>query len=428
MRIKKQLKIYIVKEFKKHLKFVLLGLCTLIGMFWYINTNIYHFFATIPTVGVEVQVPENNVLVDELFSVGLRLTDQEVAATEVVIEYDSNLVTYALENGAETGISQLPIDYFSMPPIKEEVIQTDSSLKRVHVVLVSWNQIANPDNPLTQLNFTFHTKSEGVATFTVIQNELQFAGNDSQKNPILFEISEDTVLTKSVQIGDTDQVTPTEEVTPVPTESPTVTVTETLTPIPTFTETPSPTITQIANLEEVQLDIRLRLQGIVGKPVAAGSGISMKLSLISEDKSNSYEQDVLFQPSDSGVLTGTMTLKSAYTGTHYKLLIKGPKHLQKRICEVRPSEAVGGTYRCTNGNIELKKGSNQIELENIVILAGDIPEQDSVINAQDIVFIRQSLGSKNENDIRRGDLNYDGIVDSQDYGMILNALSFKYDD
>ena len=210
------------------------------------------------------------------------------------------------------------------------------------------------------------------------------------------------------------------------TESPTVTVTQTLTP--TLTETPSSTITQTANLEEVQLDIRLRLQGIVGKPVAAGSGISMKLSLISGDKSNSYEQDVLFQPSDSGVFTGKMILTSVNTGPLYKLLINGPKHLQKRICEARPSEAVGGTYRCTNGNIELKKGSNQIQLENIVILAGDIPEQDSVINAQDIVFIRQSLGSKNENDIRRGDLNYDGIVDSQDYGMILNALSFKYDD
>lgn len=444
MRIKKQLKIYIIKELKKHLKFMLLGLCTLIGIFWYINTNIYHFFATVPTVGVEMQVPENNVMVDEIFSVGLRLTDQEVAATDLFIEYDSDLVTYVLEKGAETGISQLPIDYFSMPPIKEEVIQTDSSLKRVHVVLVSWNQIANPDNPLTQLNFVFHAKSEGAAAFTLVKNELQFAGNDSQKNPILFEINEETVLTKSIQIGDIDQVTPTEtetispteittpipteEVTPEPTESPAITVTETLTPTPTFTETPSPTITQIANPEEVRLDIHLRLQGIVGKPVAAGSGISMKLSLISEDKSNSYEQDVLFQPSDTGVLTGTMTLKSAYIGPLYKLLIKGPKHLQKRICEVRPNEAVGGTYRCTNGNIELKKGNNQIQLENIIILAGDIPEQDSVINAQDIVFIRQSLGSKNENDIRRGDLNYDGIVDSQDYAMILNALSFKYDE
>ncbi len=428
MRIKKQLKIYIVKEFKKHLKFLLLGVCTLIGIFWYINANIYHFFATVPTVGVELQVPENNVMIDELFSVGLRLTDQEIAATDLFIEYDSNHVTYALDEGAETGISQLPVNYFRMPPVKEEVIQTDSSLKRVHVVLVSWNQIANPDNPLTQLNFVFHAKSKGAATFTLIKNGLQFAGNDSQNNPVLFEISEDVVLTKSVPIGDIDQVTPTEEVTPVPTESPAVTVTETFTPTPTFTETPSPTITQIVNPEEVQLDIRLRLQGIVGKPVAAGSGISMKLSLISEDKPNSYEQEVLFQPSDSGVLTGTMTLKSAYTGPLYKLLIKGPKHLQKRICETRPSEAVGGTYRCTNGNIELKKGSNQIQLENIVILAGDIPEQDSVINAQDIVFIRQSLGSKNENDIRRGDLNYDGIVDSQDYAMILNALSFKYDD
>ncbi|PIZ62382.1 hypothetical protein COY16_04575 [Candidatus Roizmanbacteria bacterium CG_4_10_14_0_2_um_filter_39_13] len=428
MRIKKQLKIYLAQELKKHLKYVLLGTGIIIGLFWYIHTNIFQFFATVPTIGIEMQVPENNVSIEDTFTVGLRLTDQEVAATDVFIEYDSNFVSYALEEGAETGISQLPIDYFSMPPVKEEVIETDTSLKRLHIVLVSWNQIEDPDNPFTQLNFVFHAKSEGVATFTLLKNELQFVGNDSQKNPIIFEINEETVLTKSVQIGDIDQVTPTEEITPVPTESPAVTVTETLTSTPTLTETPSPIITQIANPEEVQLDIRLRLQGIVGKPVAVGSGISMKLSLISEDKSNSYEQDVLFQPSDSGVLTGTMILKSAYTGPLYKLLIKGPKHLQKRICEAHPKEAVGGTYNCTKANIQLKKGNNNIQLENIIILAGDIPEQDSVINAQDIVFIRQSLGSKNVSDISRGDLNFDGIIDSQDYSMILNALSFKYDD
>jgi len=317
-------------------------------------------------------------------------------------------------------------------------------LKRLHIVLVSWNQIENPDNPFTQLNFTFHAKADGAPSFTVIKDGLQFAGNDSQNNPVLFEIGEDAVLTKSIQIGDLDQVTPTEaetispteittpipaeEVSPDPMESPPVTITEAVTPTPSFTQAPSPTTTQLVNPEEVQLDVSLRLQGIVAKPVAAGSGILMKISLISEDKAKSYEQDVLFQSSDSGVFTGKMILKSADTSPLYKLLIKGPKHLQKRICEVHPKEAVGGTYNCTKANIQLKKGNNNIQLEDIVILAGDIPNQDSVINAQDIVFIRQSLGSKNVSDINRGDLNFDGIIDSQDYSMILNALSFKYDD
>ncbi len=69
-----------------------------------------------------------------------------------------------------------------------------------------------------------------------------------------------------------------------------------------------------------------------------------------------------------------------------------------------------------------------VDLSNILLLAGDIPIQNGIVDSVDIAFIRQNLGNQDQATKARGDLNYDGIIDAQDYSLILASLAFKYDE
>ncbi|PIZ65644.1 hypothetical protein COY14_01950 [Candidatus Roizmanbacteria bacterium CG_4_10_14_0_2_um_filter_36_9] len=109
-------------------------------------------------------------------------------------------------------------------------------------------------------------------------------------------------------------------------------------------------------------------------------------------------------------------------------MIKGPKHLQKKICVNNPLEVIPGTYNCKKGEITLQNGEQTLDFLGIYLLAGDLPLQNGLIDAVDIIYVKSNLGSKDPEVVSRADLNLDGIVDSQDYTMIINALSFKYDE
>src|SRR5690606_6089514 len=109
-------------------------------------------------------------------------------------------------------------------------------------------------------------------------------------------------------------------------------------------------------------------------------------------------------------------------------IIKGSKHLAKKICTNTPSEQLGGTYRCDEPTMNLQEGNNDLNFTGIILLGGDLPQQDGLINALDFAFIRQNLGSQDPQNLIRGDLNLDGIIDTQDHTIIKTALDFKYDE
>ena len=141
------------------------------------------------------------------------------------------------------------------------------------------------------------------------------------------------------------------------------------------------------------------------------------------------EKKAMFTAQSDGTWTGTVVfddIKSSLVGTIY---IKGPKHIKKKICSNNPSEPVPGGYRCGEFElIELKKGENTLDFSSIVLLAGDLPIQNGVVDAVDLAFIRQTLTNQDSEKLIRGDLNLDGIIDTQDFSMVLSALGFKYDE
>ena len=200
---------------------------------------------------------------------------------------------------------------------------------------------------------------------------------------------------------------------------------------PTTDNVPSPTPTTgsfSGTKANVQLNMKVRFQGIVKQPNAAFDRLNVRVDI---EGSQGYKNDqiVEFKADGSGLWNGVMKIENVPISQKYAVLIKGPKHLSRKICEASPRENVPGSYKCdSTGKIELKADGNNLDFSQIVVLAGDIPTQNQVVDSADIIFIRQNFGNTSPSALSRGDLNLDGIIDTQDYSLVMAALGFKYDE
>lgn len=174
----------------------------------------------------------------------------------------------------------------------------------------------------------------------------------------------------------------------------------------------------------VQLNLQLKFQGITSKPQEARNRILSTVKLVKpgETKTNT---GVVFTAGDTGIWSGTTSF-DVVPGGGYKILIKGQKHLQKRICVNNPQEAEPGLYKCVTGEITLQTGANTLDLSRTVLLSGDV-DQNGIVNALDTTFIRNNIDKSDENALR-GDLNLDGVTNASDFSLAIASLSFKPDE
>ncbi|MCX6730517.1 MAG: hypothetical protein NTZ55_01590 [Candidatus Roizmanbacteria bacterium] len=181
----------------------------------------------------------------------------------------------------------------------------------------------------------------------------------------------------------------------------------------------------------VSLTLKIKLQGVIKKPVKADP-ITVQVKLAGTNLTAALTKSVQFTVGDTGEWTGKADFDGVPTGGGYMVYIKGPKHVQKKVCGMSPTETKGGTYRCSDGAIVLQAGANTLDFTKIIQMGGDLPEaggkQNGIIDAYDTTFIRTNLGTTDAAKIAIGDLNYDGGIDSQDYSMILQSLSIKFDE
>ncbi|MFO0704105.1 MAG: hypothetical protein U0525_05285 [Patescibacteria group bacterium] len=200
---------------------------------------------------------------------------------------------------------------------------------------------------------------------------------------------------------------------------------------PTFTPGPTsltPTPTLKLNPNMINLNILVKVQGAkqgrisnqysrMRFGVAIGGG---KL----EDNTDYIYND--FINVGDGKFQGVVTFdpKDVPEGGAYKILVKGPKHLTKRFCSTNVSG--GYSYFCgaNAGNITLQKGTTSYDFSGALLIAGDLPNgsQDGVVDSSDLAFVRDNLGIKDPIYLKVGDTNLDGIIDTQDYTMIVENL------
>lgn len=194
---------------------------------------------------------------------------------------------------------------------------------------------------------------------------------------------------------------------------------------------PSATVSPTGSSGNMTLNLKLKFQGIGAKPADQFNKMTVAVTAV-DQAGNTYPGGADFVADANGIWNGTVSL-NAPAGSGYRILVKGPKHLQKRICDATPSETAGGTYRCSKGAITLANGANNLNFSGVIQLVGDLPEQgtagqNGVIDAYDISYILNNLRSTDARALAIGDLNLDGIIDAQDYAGLLASLSIKYDE
>lgn len=224
--------------------------------------------------------------------------------------------------------------------------------------------------------------------------------------------------------------TPTPSITPTPTPTITPTPTPTITPTPTLTLTPTPTIAPTPTPSRMSFKFKLKFQGITKKPNNTQNIMQVAITFKNEKKSilQTVIKDFI---SDDNYIWSTIEPfpLDLIADNSYVILIKGPKHLQKKICNNAPNENTIGMYSCRNNTyLTLYEGENTLDFSSITLFAGDLPQQDGYLNSYDLSLIRNNLGKTDVESLRVADINLDGIVDSQDFSLLIYSMSIKADE
>lgn len=213
-------------------------------------------------------------------------------------------------------------------------------------------------------------------------------------------------------------LTPSPTITPTPTTG--ATATETPIPIPT------------GGSANVQLNLKLKFQGIIDRQPPSALN-TMRVKVTARNSSSQVDASGYgdFVANNGGLWTGQVSLNIP-AGGGYRILIKGPKHIQKKICEAQPQETAPGTYPGENGcltdAITLQNGVNTFGFAGIYQLVGDLPDQDGFVNSYDTSLVYNNLGKTDAEAIRLADVNLDGAVNTQDFSLIIAALSVRSDE
>ncbi len=199
---------------------------------------------------------------------------------------------------------------------------------------------------------------------------------------------------------------------------------------PTLPNTITPSLlTPTPSISGMSLLIKLRLQGVVSRPISSKTTLSMHLKIGTGSSQNVKDYELPISYTDSGLWTGKIGI-SEQAGSGYYILFKGPFHLQKRICDTHPV-TTAGIYKCKNPAITLVVGENVIDLSDLSLAAGDLKmsnsKQDGFVNSYDASYIRERLGSSSPEALEIADINLDGVVDTQDYSLVIETLSSKQD-
>ena len=178
----------------------------------------------------------------------------------------------------------------------------------------------------------------------------------------------------------------------------------------------------------ITLPLKLSFQGILSEPVSTATMSAVKVTLSGGTLTQDVPQTADFTSDANGVFSGTVTFDNITPGANFKVLVKGPKHVQKKICDATPTETAPGTYHCEEGNITLVSGTNSLDFSGINLLIGDLPVQDGIIDAPDVALIRDNLGSTDSTLLSKADVNLDGFIDAQDFSLLIESLNVKYDE
>jgi len=174
----------------------------------------------------------------------------------------------------------------------------------------------------------------------------------------------------------------------------------------------------------VSLNLKVKLQGVTSKPKTAQL---LKFKFVLKNSENNKQQKgVNLRVNENGLFSGKANFDKIAPGNNFQLLIKGPKHVQKRFCTLTPEKA---DYHCSiNEGFVLSTGENEADLSAVPLFTGDLPEQDGILNSKDVSTLKDCIKERSEACIEKTDVNYDGVTNGVDLSLLFKAMATKYDD
>lgn len=163
---------------------------------------------------------------------------------------------------------------------------------------------------------------------------------------------------------------------------------------------------------------------------AAGSRMQLICTAVSENSKQELKGEAI--PLRDGswyayLTSGNNVNAWGRSGEGFKILCKGPVHLQRRFCDPDPVETEPGQYRCDSRNINLKE-FNYFDFSSVTMMVGDMPPQDGLVNGNDIARIRNNLGSTDPEAVAQCDLDFDGACTTRDHALLIEALQIRYEE
>jgi len=187
-------------------------------------------------------------------------------------------------------------------------------------------------------------------------------------------------------------------------------------------------LTPTGTTGNVKLNLKLKFQGITGKPADAQNSMTVNAKLLKDGTGNqSVTGSGTFTADANGIWSGTIGFNIPDVTGKYFLLLSGDKSMAKKFCDNAPTETTAGTYHCSDAKITLTVGDNNFDLSKVIILAGDL-NQDGIVDSVDFGTVKNLLSKTDTDSNKKADINHDGRVDTQDVSLIITALSFKLGD
>jgi len=229
----------------------------------------------------------------------------------------------------------------------------------------------------------------------------------------------------------------------------------TSTPRPTVTKIPTPTPTVPKQTVGI-LKFKVKFQGVELANIADIANTTQKVRVVVVKQVVDQTSKVVQTISSTGftdvvvrttgetdqngiaLWEGQVEIYDFLVGNEYSLLIKGPKHLQKKFCQNNPQEQLeqGLPYRCVEkGKLTIKEGINTFDFSGVLLQAGDLPTnqglQDGIINLHDVSAllntITDGINTVPENLII-ADIDLNGVINVKDRSYLIETLEEKYGD
>lgn len=175
------------------------------------------------------------------------------------------------------------------------------------------------------------------------------------------------------------------------------------------------------------VNLKLKLYGINSNIAASGLRASaVAVGRIGEGKFETPPQLFELTPEATQSATGTSSiifsgraaLPSFKDGNKFSLMLKVDKFLLRRICDTNPTEKQIGGYECANPSLTILQGNNNFDFTGVSLLPGDLGQVDGFVNGYDLSIVRNNINKNDSQSVNLADLNYDGIVNSEDFNII----------